>query len=127
MDIRFSISARSETSIDRSWRTFSPQRARVDIITPDNVEAARGSEVVILAFQPQQFVEVLNSPTLVETIRGKLVLSILAGITSLQVAQQLYNAAELTPENRVVRLIPSMGTQIIESMTLIADTAISTT
>ncbi|EXJ65728.1 uncharacterized protein A1O5_11256, partial [Cladophialophora psammophila CBS 110553] len=84
-DIKFSISARSETSIDRLHRIFSSQRARVDIITSDNVEAARSSEVVILAFQPQQLVEVLNSPALVETIRGKLVLSVLAGISSLQV------------------------------------------
>ncbi|OQV04957.1 hypothetical protein CLAIMM_09767 [Cladophialophora immunda] len=123
--LKFSVSARSDTSIDRLRQTFDSQRDRVDVITPDNVEAARGSEVIILAFQPQQLAEVLGCSGLVEAIRGKLVVSILAGVSSLQVAQKLYNATELTTQTRVSRLIPSIGAQISESMTLVADTPLS--
>ncbi|OAP59706.1 pyrroline-5-carboxylate reductase [Fonsecaea erecta] len=125
-DLKFSVSARSGTSIKRLRQTFDSYRDQVDVISLDNADAARGADVVILAFQPQQLAEVLGYRALVRAIQGKLVVSILAGVSSLQVAQELYGSKELTTQTRVSRAIPSIGAQIGESMTLIADTVLST-
>ncbi|KAH0841342.1 pyrroline-5-carboxylate reductase [Fonsecaea monophora] len=123
-DLKFSVSARSSDSIDRLQRKFESHKDRVDIITSDNTYAARNADLVILAFQPQQLATIMDSDgPLVQALEGKLLVSILAGVSSSQVAQAVIISP--TTQHRVSRAIPSIGAQISESMTLIADTPLS--
>ncbi|KAI1610689.1 pyrroline-5-carboxylate reductase [Exophiala viscosa] len=124
-EVHFSVTASSYASLRRLDKKFAGQRDQVVVITGDNVEAAKPSEVVILGFQPQQLAEILSNSALLEAIRGKLVISLLAGISSRQITQTIYPNAELSEENRVARVIPSIGAQIRESMTLVAETPLS--
>jgi len=124
-ELRFSVSANSQASLERLQGVFASNKDQVDLITNDNVEAAHDSDVIILGFQPHQLFDVLSDSALREAIRGKLVISILAGTTSLQVAEAVYKSQDIAPETRVCCAIPSIGAQIGESMTLVADTALS--
>lgn len=123
--LKFSVSAPSQASIQRLQQAFNSYKDQVDVITTDNVEAARNSDVAILAFQPQQLATVLTSSSLSEDLRGKLIISVLAGVSSREIIETVYGATDSTSESRVSRVIPSIGAQINESASLVAETQLS--
>ncbi|KAF2098803.1 pyrroline-5-carboxylate reductase [Rhizodiscina lignyota] len=123
--IKFSVSAPSQTSIQRLQQAFSSHRDQVDSITTDNVDAASGSDIIILAFQPQQLTGVLSDSALLQALQDKLIISVLAGVSSRQIIEAVYTSSELTRQSRVSRVIPSIGAQINESASLIAETSLS--
>lgn len=65
----------------------------------DNVEAARGADIVVLAVKPQQFNEVL--PALSSAVDHALFVSIAAGIPTARIERAL------GPTARVVRVMPN--------------------
>lgn len=126
-DVIFSVTAPSHASLERLHQHFDAQRGIVDVITTDNVAAARGAQVIILGFQPQQLSQVFSAPELIEAVTGKLVISMLAGVSTPEVVNKVHNHSESTTPHRVARVIPSIGAQVNESATLIAsDTNLST-
>lgn len=124
-ELRFSASVHSQESLEQLKQTFSAHKDRVDHISTDNVQAARSADVVILAFPPRQLPEILNSCNLAEVIQGKLIVSIIAGVTTEELNRMLRGSSQSTQFGRISRVIPTIGAQINESMSLIADTALS--
>ncbi|EXJ55459.1 hypothetical protein A1O7_08386 [Cladophialophora yegresii CBS 114405] len=135
-NLKFSLSAPSQTSVDRLHHQFTSQRYRdhIDVITADNATAARDADVVIFAFQPHQLAQVFSDTMLVEILRPKLVISLLAGVSCREILDKLSpekvkdesKAKSTAPLPRVTRAIPSIGAQINESATLLAgDTDLS--
>ncbi|ETI21008.1 pyrroline-5-carboxylate reductase [Cladophialophora carrionii CBS 160.54] len=145
-NLKFSLSAASQTTLDRLRHKFASQRYRdhVDVITADNATAARDADVVILAFQPHQLAQVLSDTVLVEILRPKLIISLLAGVSCREILDKLSpgglgvsdgSKAESETSSaqtgqpappRIARAIPSIGAQIKESATLLAgDTDLS--
>ena len=122
--LRFSISAPSSSSIERLKTTFGAQRDQVDTITTDNVEAVRDSETVILGIQPQQLDDIFSDEAFAKEIRGKLIVSLLAGVSTAKLVETIKGGKQTAPQSRVVRVIPSIGAQISESATLIAESAL---
>ncbi|OCT44680.1 hypothetical protein CLCR_05630 [Cladophialophora carrionii] len=148
--LKFSLSAASQTTLDRLRHKFNSQRYRdhVDVITADNATAARDADVVVLAFQPHQLSQVLSDTVLVEILRPKLIISLLAGVSCRDILDKLSpggghgvsdesRAAESETSSssaqtgqrappRIARAIPSIGAQINESASLLAgDTDLS--
>ncbi|KAL2434864.1 hypothetical protein ABEF95_009633 [Exophiala dermatitidis] len=125
-DLTFSVTAPSRASLEQLHQQFDAQRGSVDVITTDNVTAARGAQVIILGFQPQQLSQVFSSPELIEAVTGKLVISMLAGVSTAELVNKVRHDPESTTPHRVARVIPSIGAQVNESATLIAsDTNLS--
>ncbi|KAJ9608631.1 hypothetical protein H2200_006402 [Cladophialophora chaetospira] len=120
-ELKFSISARSQASRDNLQGMFKSKADTVDLITTDNTVAARDADVVILAFQPQQLEQVLNGTGLRDALSSKLIVSLLAGISSERLTQKVYSGQ--TQNSRVSRVLPSIGAQINESATLVVDDA----
>ncbi|EON62600.1 hypothetical protein W97_01824 [Coniosporium apollinis CBS 100218] len=112
-DLKFSLSVRSEASLDRLQQD-SRVAGRTQYVGTSNVEAARLSDVVLLGFRPHQLSEVLSEPGLAEALKDKLIISLLAGVPTRQIS------ASLADSDRVARVIPSIGAQINESMSIIA-------
>lgn len=110
----FAVSAPSSSSLERLHQQFGARQSGVDIITADNVAAARGAQVVILSFQPQQLAQVFNDTNLAAEMDGKLIISLLAGVSLLKLADSI------SPQQQITRVIPSIGAQVRESATLIA-------
>jgi pyrroline-5-carboxylate reductase len=79
----------------------------------DNVAALAGADVVLLGVKPQGAAEVFADPAFVEAVRGKLVISICAGVT----LKQLTGWA---PGLHAVRAMPNTPALIGEGMSVVS-------
>ena len=79
-----------------------------------NVEAVNKSDVVLLCCKPQLAQGILKEAGMQEALQGKLLISILAGVTLTQLE-------DMTPEStRVVRAMPNTPCKIREGMTVVS-------
>ncbi|CDO69540.1 hypothetical protein BN946_scf184785.g45 [Trametes cinnabarina] len=86
----------------------------VEIVCANNVQAARESNVVILW---QIASTILSEPGMKDALAGKLLISILAGVTIAQLE------AMVGPSTRVVRAMPNTPCKIREGMTVVSTLA----
>lgn len=114
---------RSNTSAERLRNVFQPDNDRVRVVSNGNIDAAASADVVMLGHKPYQVQKVLGEPGLAEALRGKKIVSILAGLTTGQIRGALSPSptAESGAQFDIIRAIPNMGARINESMTLISD------
>ncbi len=80
--------------------------------TTDNLAAAREAEVVLVCLKPQRYAEVLDNQAMRAALRGKLVISIAAGVT-------LEKLAGWLPETALIRAMPNTPCLIGEGMTVV--------
>lgn len=98
----------------------------LNILCGQNVAAVNSANVVILACKPQLLAPVLREPGMAAALRGKLLISILAGVPVAQIEQVLSQCErevsdqEFDQPFRVVRVMPNTAAFIRESMTVIA-------
>lgn len=99
----------------------------LNILCGQNVLAANSANVIILACKPQLLVPVLSEPGMAAALRGKLLISILAGVPVAQIEQVLSQSdrgiSDQGPDLafRIVRVMPNTAAFIRESMTVIAN------
>lgn len=112
----------SAEKIRASLSQFSPS---LEILLSNNLQGVRAASVVILASKPQLLGTILSEPGVAKALRGKLLISILAGVSVSQIHQELcladpeaYNLGE--EPCKVVRVMPNAAALIRESMTVIA-------
>ncbi len=79
-----------------------------DVMTTDVNEAIRNAEAVLLAVKPQTFAELTSSLT--EPLDGKLMVSIMAGVSLRTLCAELRTQA-------VIRSMPNLGVQVGHGMT----------
>ncbi|KAL3474887.1 pyrroline-5-carboxylate reductase dimerization-domain-containing protein [Aspergillus californicus] len=106
-------------SKSRLEEALSDHSARLTVHTQEeNVRAAQEADVVLLSFKPFKRAEVFAVPGFKEALRGKLVLSIMAGITTRELTR--LTSDETTPQEPLqsVRAMPNMAARIREAVTL---------
>lgn len=86
----FCASVRSEASVKRLQNQFSAHAGKVQIIQGDLVSCAKDADVVLVATKPYALREVLGAEGMGEAVRGKLILSVLAGISPELILDTLY-------------------------------------
>lgn len=94
----------------------------VQVLENDNLTGTKNADVVILGCNPWFMSEILQAPGIREALKGKLLISILAGPTVEQIEEVLYPAGSATPPEercRVVRAMPNAAAMVRESMTII--------
>ncbi|GME36355.1 putative pyrroline-5-carboxylate reductase protein [Neofusicoccum parvum] len=93
----------------------------LEIFVNDNLAGAKAADVVLLACKPYMLAEVLGAPGMREALDGKLIMSILAGVSVEQIEQTLYPDG-LPKQNpcRVVRVMPNTAALVRQSMTVIS-------
>jgi pyrroline-5-carboxylate reductase len=76
--------------------------------------------VCLLGCKPQMFRDILSEPGIKEALAGKLLITILAGVTVPQIEKHLYG--DVTPSDacRIVRAMPNTASFVRESMTVVA-------
>lgn len=84
----------------------------VEVLT-DNVEACRRATIVVVALKPHHMHAILDTPAMREVLRGKLLLSVAAGVRLNQLAQWL-------PETALIRAMPNTPCLVGAGMTVIA-------
>ncbi|KAI4241558.1 MAG: hypothetical protein L6R40_004538 [Gallowayella cf. fulva] len=117
--VKYTALVRSQSSLERLHSTLGENRKLVNCVAGGNiVDAIRSADIVILGFPPGELQAVFDTAGLVDTLGGKLVISLLAGVSSSQL-----QAAAGVPYFHSLRVIPSIGAKINDSVTLIAETA----
>jgi pyrroline-5-carboxylate reductase len=93
----------------------------VKIVQNDNIRACEAADVVILGCKPYMVAEILAVSGMKEALKGKLLISICAGVPVTQIEEALYQGSPPT-ENKctIVRAMPNTASGIRESMTVIA-------
>ncbi|KAI0748185.1 pyrroline-5-carboxylate reductase [Daedaleopsis nitida] len=86
----------------------------VEIVRARNVEAVRQANVILLCCKPQLASTILSEPGMKEALQGKLLISILAGVTIAQLQ------AIVAPSTNVVRAMPNTPCKIREGMTVVS-------
>ncbi|CAK5277457.1 unnamed protein product [Mycena citricolor] len=87
----------------------------VAVIAGGNLDAVKKSDVILLCCKPQIAHTILGEAGMKEALEGKLLISILAGVTISQLT------AWVTPTTRVIRAMPNTPCKIREGMTTISD------
>lgn len=98
----------------------------VEILCGQNLRGVRHADVVLLACKPQVLEPILSEPGMAAALRGKLLISILAGVPVTQIENALSQYEHSVSDQdcgqpcRVVRVMPNTAAFIRESMTVIA-------
>ncbi|KAF7304618.1 Pyrroline-5-carboxylate reductase [Mycena kentingensis (nom. inval.)] len=119
---RFIACVAREESVARLRASFSalgPMGAEVEVLTARNVEAAQKADVVLLCCKPQLAHTILTEAGMKEALGGKLLISILAGVTMSQLKHWVL------PSTKVIRAMPNTPCKIREGMTTVSTLPIS--
>src|ERR1700759_1434613 len=96
------------------------QRPITSVYINENVKAVEEADVIILGCKPQMFREILTVSGMKEAVAGKLLISILAGVSVDQIESTLYGSSLPSNACRIVRAMPNTASFVRESMTVIA-------
>lgn len=118
----FIACVRREQSAKKIKQAMAHYRTPLSVYVNDNVKAVQEADVILLGCKPQMFREVLGAPGIKEALAGKMLISILAGVTAEQIEDLLYNGSIPQDACRVVRAMPNTASLVRESMTVIATT-----
>jgi pyrroline-5-carboxylate reductase len=118
---RFIACVKRPESVKKLKATFAAHSSAVTVAQNANVASAQEADIILLACKPYMFKEILSEPGMAAALQGKLLISILAGVTEAQILTTLANAngGEPVPGCRVVRAMPNTASLIRESMTVI--------
>ncbi|KAJ9634066.1 hypothetical protein H2199_009139 [Coniosporium tulheliwenetii] len=117
---RLTATVGTEPSKRRVEEEFSQHSSRLEVLLQkDNVRAIQEADVVLFAVKPVKREDVFGTPGVREALRGKLILSIMAGISTTEL-KRLTGSGEQdqSPPLQVVRAMPNMAANIREAMTL---------
>ncbi|KAG0705953.1 putative delta 1-pyrroline-5-carboxylate reductase [Suillus ampliporus] len=91
----------------------------VQVLVGENLKAVQQADVVILCCKPHQAHAILSQIGMQEALVGKLLISILAGVTITQLT------GWVPPTTRVVRAMPNTPCRIREGMTVVSNLTLS--
>lgn len=112
-------------------RQFQDSLHKVNFVHQQNIEAVKNADAVLLAFPPNRIHDVLGEEGMRESLKNKIVISILAR-TPREKVQSIFRRGQPINEDgpskshsdvRIVRAMPTIGAGIHESATLIANPA----
>ncbi|KAH9966593.1 pyrroline-5-carboxylate reductase [Russula dissimulans] len=86
----------------------------VQVIVGQNVSAVQQSDVVLLCCKPQVAHPILSEDGIKEALEGKLLISILTGVTIAQLSSWVH------PNTTVIRAMPNVACRIREGMTVVS-------
>ncbi|KAF7196001.1 Pyrroline-5-carboxylate reductase [Pseudocercospora fuligena] len=118
----FAAHVRSSASLERLKQDVS-NSGKVDLSFGDDkiVASVKGADIVVLGFLPTQLGSILQTPGLVSELSGKTVVSVLAGVSTQQLLDELKSASSGSDgEFKAACVIPTLGCGIGESVTLLA-------
>jgi pyrroline-5-carboxylate reductase len=122
--INYTAGVRSSESLDRLKTSLGKDHERVNCIINDFTKAAQEADVVLLGVPPGELKALLGLEGMSAALAGKVTISLLAGTTCDQVLQTLTSFTSQTAQEKksfdILRVIPSIGAQNNDSVTLIA-------
>ncbi|KAG7092371.1 hypothetical protein E1B28_008730 [Marasmius oreades] len=104
----------SALRLQKTFRSLGGRAEKIEVLHSKNIEAVQQSDVVLLCCKPQTAHVVLNEPGMQDALDGKLLISILAGVTISQLASWVHSTT------KVIRAMPNTPCKIREGMTVVS-------
>jgi pyrroline-5-carboxylate reductase len=125
---QFLCCVRSEASASRIEKTLAQYKQDVKVVRNDNVAACKAADVILLGCKPYMVNDILAVDGMQEALKGKLLISVCAGVPVEQMEMALYGGpSEEDPEQsgrcRLVRVLPNTAGAVRQSMSVIATSA----
>ncbi|KAI9852348.1 MAG: delta 1-pyrroline-5-carboxylate reductase, partial [Vezdaea acicularis] len=120
---KFIACVRRPESAKRIKKALLPLPSNVTILQNENLKGVQEADVVLLGCKPQMVRDVLGTDEMRRALRGKMLISICAGVTEAQVEEILHIPSQSLPDTkkcRVVRAMPNTASILRESMTVIS-------
>lgn len=112
----------TESSKQRVTDALSDQASKVTVLTQQgNLQAIKEADVVIIAIEPVKRQLVFGIPSVTEALHGKLIISIMAGISTAVLSRLVSGGSEVSncaEKLQIVRVMPNMAAKIRKAMTL---------
>lgn len=125
LELSYTACVRSEASLDRLRNALGDRADAVHCQISDFTEAANKADIVMLGVPPGELESISKTPGLAQAVQGKLIVSLLAGVSCAQVAATLSEQPESGKqedfEPSVARVIPTIAAQVRDSVTLVAE------
>ncbi|KAF2233458.1 pyrroline-5-carboxylate reductase [Viridothelium virens] len=123
---RFVACVRRSQSVQRIKSSLSSSMTSLEVLENENLRGVQGADVVLLGCKPQMVAGILSAPGIRDALKGKLLISILAGVSVSQIEEILYgSSSDEDPEKlgrcRIIRAMPNTASFVRESMTVIAN------
>ncbi|PHH61110.1 hypothetical protein CDD81_772 [Ophiocordyceps australis] len=118
---RFIACVRSDESAKRIKAALGKHTAAVTVVQNDNVAAVQKAHIILVACKPYMVDGVLQHSGMAQALRGKLVISVCAGVSVEQMQKALYGSTAPEEQDRCmfVRAMCNTAALIRESMTVI--------
>lgn len=120
------LSVRSQNALSRLQKEFKAYGDQVKVVALQNLKAAQEADTIVLSHMPFMLKTILSEEGMREAFKGKLIISILAGINARQIQDAL--GTQERPDNvafsrdyDLIRAMPNLAASIKESMTVIKD------
>ena len=111
---RFNACVRSSQSAKRVQSELDKYNANLHVFENDNVSAVKEADVILLACEPHAVDEVLGADGMKEALEGKLLISVLGGVSQKRLHEAIHPAT-----CTIVRAMPNTAAAVRESMTVI--------
>ncbi|KAI4255920.1 MAG: hypothetical protein L6R42_006494 [Xanthoria sp. 1 TBL-2021] len=126
---RFIACVTRDASAKRVKTALSFHLSSVTILQNENLKGVQQADVIVLGCKPKNLKDgILREPGMREALKGKLVISILAGTSIESLEENVYGTEASTDKDpsaesrcRFVRVMPNTASLIRSSMTVIAD------
>jgi len=105
----------SVTKLRATFRELGSLGAGIEVVAGQNVTSAKQADVVLLCCKPQLAHTILGEQGMRDALHGKLLISILAGVT----IHQLINF--VSSSTKVIRAMPNTPCKIREGMTVVSN------
>ncbi|KKA28103.1 hypothetical protein TD95_002322 [Thielaviopsis punctulata] len=121
---RFIACVKRPESVARVTSALSAHASRVTVVADQNVSSVAQADVVLLGCKPWMVKDILTAEGMRDALAGKLLISILAGVTAEDIMTILYGGVAMAPNDavRVVRAMPNTASLIREGMTVVQTT-----
>ena len=121
--VKYTAWVRSRTSLERLNHALGEDSKHVNCVASGNlIEPLTPADIIILGFPPGELNAVFAIPGLVDALRGKLIVSLLAGVSYDQLNTSFQSGTKPELDHHILRVIPTIGATINDSVTLIAET-----
>lgn len=121
LDLSYTACVRSQGSLDRLRKALGENSSSVDCQVGAFAESSKKADVVMLGVPPGELDSFSQTPGLAEAVQGKLIVSLLAGVSCTQVATAFSKGNDDKLLSSVTRVIPTIAAQVNDSVTIIAD------
>ncbi|KAF2726001.1 pyrroline-5-carboxylate reductase [Polychaeton citri CBS 116435] len=116
---KFNACVRRHESARRIKKELAKYNANLTIYENENLKPVQEADLILLSCKPQMCSDILNAEGMKAAVKGKLIMSICAGVTEAQLHNILYESETTPPECTIVRTMPNTAAAVRESMTVI--------